>query len=194
MTDDGKTRIIKRGDQGPPPFGGGVPTRAGGTTKVDSPSGAPAPTRKVESPHSVPAKAADSNKTKLVRPRSANDASDEQEWNPVVGWVVVVDGPGKGNSLNVGIGYNHLGRGDNHRINLNFGDESISREAQATITFDQQSGKFFVMPSGQGVNMVYHNSNPLLQYQELEKDDEIKVGATILRFCPFCSADFKWDA
>src|SRR5579863_6049785 len=37
----------------------------------------------------------------------AAKASDD----PVVGWVVVVDGPGKGNALPLGYGMNEIGRG-----------------------------------------------------------------------------------
>src|SRR5437016_3540214 len=53
-------------------------------------------------------------------------ASDSKE--PVVGWLVIVNGPGKGRSLTLGHGINDIARSSEARIPLNFGDNEIARE------------------------------------------------------------------
>src|SRR5581483_10135050 len=60
------------------------------------------------------------------------------ELDPVAGWVVVVKGPGRGNFCPVYVGMNSVGRDPGQRISLSFGDELISREEHAFITYDEE--------------------------------------------------------
>jgi pSer/pThr/pTyr-binding forkhead associated (FHA) protein len=93
----------------------------------------------------------------------------------------------------LGIGHNGIGRGPDQKARVNFGDDTISREAHAIATFDPKSGKFYLMHGGQGRNLVYLNKSPVLQFSGLNTGDEIELGNTVLRFCAFCTEQFKWD-
>src|SRR5262249_54483958 len=55
--------------------------------------------------------------------------------NPVVGWVVVIKGPGRGDFRPVHPGQNSLGRGGDCDIKIDFGDTNISRDPHAYITY-----------------------------------------------------------
>ena len=70
-------------------------------------------------------------KTQVVRgkPKVAR-ASFEQD--PVVGWLVVVGGPGLGSFRPIYEGNNAVGRGSDQRIAIDFGDNSISSTEQPT--------------------------------------------------------------
>ncbi len=118
---------------------------------------------------------------------SANPADD-----PVVGWLVVIDGPGKGSSMALGYGMNQIGRQPDQKVCLPFGDELISRTGHAALTYDPMSRKFFLTHGG-GRNLTYVAGAPVLSPTELAGGEEILMGRTRLRFVPFCGPSFDWQ-
>ncbi|MBE8232819.1 MAG: FHA domain-containing protein [Endozoicomonadaceae bacterium] len=115
--------------------------------------------------------------------------------DPVVGWVVVVDGPGKGNAVKLGYGQNSIGRAKTERVSLDFGsasDSQISRSKHAILTFDPKSKKYYIQ-SGDSVNLTYINDRLILVPIELSGGEHILLGETTLRFVPFCGEDFDWQ-
>ena len=137
--------------------------------------------------------------TKIVRPKSSpkNPASDSPDIhmdlsdNPVVGWLVVVEGKGAGSSHVLGYGANSIGRSEGERVTLNYGDDEISREQHAKITFDHKNAKFYLQP-GEGANLTYIGDAPVLQPVELFGRENINIGNTTLCFVPFCGELFSW--
>jgi hypothetical protein len=126
------------------------------------------------------------------RPKAGTPvSSDFTISDPVVGWLAVVEGPGRGASLNVGYGNNRIGRAPTENVSLDFGDEEISRENHATITFDGRHRRFYLLP-GHGRNLVYVNDQPVMSPLELTGNEEILLGQTKLRFVPFCGKSFDW--
>jgi len=129
--------------------------------------------------------------TPLVTPVSPASEKDAME-DPVVGWIVVVDGPGKGQALRLGYGMNSIGRGEGERVCINFGDRKISRSKHAIITYDPKGRKFYVH-AGDAINLTYLNDQPVLTPTELTGQEEIVLGETKLRFIPFCGENFDWQ-
>jgi hypothetical protein len=144
----------------------------------------------------VPAHEEDSH-TKIFRPSSDKSASvdggKENKFSkePVVGWLVITSGPGRGQSLQLGYGMNSIGRNEDQRVSLDFGDEEISRENHALLTYDTKGKKFYLQHGG-GVNLTYVGENPVLQILELKGREVISIGKTNLCFMPFCGPDFEW--
>ena len=64
--------------------------------------------------------------------------------DPPVGWLVVIRGPGQGNFVAIGNGSNSVGRDEDDRIRIDFGDETISRRGHSTITYDPRGKKFYL--------------------------------------------------
>jgi hypothetical protein len=132
----------------------------------------------------------------LSRPRSSDSEAEEQlvdaMADPVVGWLVVVDGPGKGNYLKLGNGQNSIGRGNSERIKLDFGDDQISRSNHAMLTFDPRGGEFYIQ-QGSGTNLAYLNDSPVLAPTKLSSGNRITLGNTSLMFVPLCGENFSWD-
>lgn len=182
-----KTRLVQRGTPSPP----GREDDAGieGNTGVAG-GGHPEPS-------------VDDEKTRLARSGSTLDydtrgrqfhiqsSDDALIDDPVVGWLVVVEGPGRGRAIALGYGMSSIGRSPDERICLDFGDEQISRENHAVVTYDTRGRKFYVQHGG-GKNLTYLGDEPVLSPAELKAGDEISLGNSKLRFIPLCGPDFEW--
>lgn len=112
--------------------------------------------------------------------------------DPVTGWLVVVGGPGKGRSLQLGLGRNEVGRAATAKVCLDFGDKEISRNAHAFVTYDDEARDWYVHQGG-GRNLVRLNGHPVLEAAALPPRSEIRIGATTLLFVPLCGEHFSWD-
>jgi hypothetical protein len=133
----------------------------------------------------------DRARTQLVRGKvKVERGAFEQD--PVVGWLVVVGGPGIGSYRAIYEGNNTLGRNSSQRIPLDFGDDTISSEEQAYIRYDSSARSFLFVPNLTKTNVVSVNDNRPTGAVELNHMDVITVGRTQLVFVPFCGADFDW--
>ena len=175
----------------PAPPGGGQGAGAG---RLD------APTQKMDASSSS-SPAISKEKTRVVGGRRRQEDQQRLEEraekadgmdDPVVGWLVIVEGPGKGRAMQLGYGSNSIGRGETDRINLNFGDDQISRGGHAVVTFDPRGRKFYVQHGG-GTNLTYLDEQPVLIPIELPALSHISIGNTVLRFVPLCGDAFDWQ-
>ncbi|MCY4172005.1 MAG: FHA domain-containing protein [Bacteroidetes bacterium] len=112
--------------------------------------------------------------------------------DPVVGWLVIIDGPGKGVSCQIGSGQNTVGRGMQARICIDFGDQEISRDSQTIITYDPKHNEYYIQP-GLGTNLTYLEGEPVLSPTPLSFGSKIVIGSTTLRFIAFCDDQFTWS-
>lgn len=101
--------------------------------------------------------------------------------NLKVGFLKVVDGPGKGQERPVFSGTNQVGRSPENRIPLDFGDNTISRQQHAVIAYNSQTGEFRIFDGGKQ-NPVHVNGERLSGDRPLSDGDTIKIGLTTLRF------------
>ena len=130
--------------------------------------------------------------TRIVGPEGSAGPASVGNIEPVVAWLVITGGPGKGASISLSYGMNIIGRGPGNRIELNFGDDQISQEDHFRIAYDSENREFHLVP-GRGTNLVYLGNKPLLSPQQLSPLTDIRVGATSLRFVPFCTPDWDWS-
>jgi len=141
----------------------------------------------------------DSDKTVILGPSTTNksitaeDAFNVQNQlnDPVVGWLAIISGPGVGSFVRLGYGMNSIGRSDDQRCRLNFGDEKISRQNHANLTYDPRGRKFYLQHGG-GQNLTYIENQPVLQAVELKGGENITLGNTTLRFAPLCGVGFEY--
>lgn len=117
---------------------------------------------------------------------------EEMEIEPVVGWLVGVEGKAFGKSFNLKSGKNFIGRNFRGNDVVLENDNSVSREKHAIIVFDPKSGKFLAQP-GMSSELFYVNDEVILQATLLKTRDVIQIGKTKLMFVPFCGPDFSWD-
>ena len=136
-------------------------------------------------------------KTERGEPAAAPDAGTQAVQasamdDPPVGWLVVIRGPGQGRFVAIGNGSNSVGRDEDDRIRIDFGDETISRRGHSTITYDPR-GKKFYLQHGAGKNLTYLEGNPVLAPTELAGFSRIAIGNTELLFVPLCCEQFDWE-
>jgi len=136
------------------------------------------------------------SKPRLPEPRVASQAAAgsvlRDSSDPVVGWLVIVDGPGMGSDLLLGYGQNSIGRGRAAQIRIDFGDVAMSRAAHVVVTYDWKGNRFYVQP-GSGRNLAYMGDKPILDAVELAPGGEFTIGRTTLRLVPFCDDTFTWE-
>lgn len=109
---------------------------------------------------------------------------------PVVGWLVAVEGPCRGTDYRIHTGYNYIGReaGD---ICIH-GDNTISAQKDANVTFVPQTKKFYIAHE-QGKNVLLVNDMPVIGgSMELHNYDLVTIGTTKLIFVGLCSEKFSW--
>ena len=128
--------------------------------------------------------------------KSAEKAAPESANAPhsmfPAGWIVVVDGPGRGACFTLLAGVSQIGRGEDQAVRLDFGDTSISRNNHAAVAYDDEQGKFFLGHGGKS-NLVRKNGMPVLSTEELSSGDEIRIGETTLKFVSLCGEEFTWS-
>ncbi len=109
---------------------------------------------------------------------------------PVVGWLVAIEGPCRGTDYRIHTGYNYIGRevGD---ICIR-GDNTISAERDANVTFIPQTRKFYIAHE-QGKNVLLVNDTPVIGGgMEIKNYDLITIGTTKLMFVGLCGEKFIW--
>jgi hypothetical protein len=132
---------------------------------------------------------ADDAKTMIYR---GNVAGAARRIQAVAGWLVVIEGPGRGRIFEMGYGHNSVGRGPGNRIQLDIDDPMISSEDQCMVTYDPEDGQFYVA-GGRGVNLTKHNGAVLSAANApLFDKDQIRFGETTLLFVALCSKEFHW--
>ena len=113
-------------------------------------------------------------------------------FDPVVGWLICVKGSNRGKDYKLRAGNNRIGRNADMEIRIE-GDERISRENAAMITYDDYE-KIFILTAGRTRNLVRVNKKMVVSTQILGIYDRITVGQTDLIFVPLCGENFSWQA
>lgn len=130
-------------------------------------------------------------RTQLVRGKSRISRNAFHQ-DPVVGWLVIVGGPGLGAYRPIFEGNNTIGRAATQRIPLDFGDDAISSEEQAYIRYDGGERGFLFVPNLAKTNVVAVNDRRPTAAVALNAMDLITMGRTQLVFVPLCGPDFDW--
>lgn len=110
---------------------------------------------------------------------------------PVVGWLVCVEGEMLGKAFDLKNGKNFIGRSQNMDIVLE-GDPNVSRERHAIVTYEPR-GRVFIAQPGESRELFYMNDQVVLMNMEMHDRDILSIGRTKLMFVPLCGPDFAWD-
>ncbi len=135
-----------------------------------------------------------------TRPASKAQANDSERTavvikkdlgiDPVVGWLVCVDGKGKGRDYRMHSDNNYIGRSENMDICMR-GDDTISRENHAVISYDMRENNYYFSPC-ESRNIVRVNGKAIFSTIQLSAYDNIELGSTKLIFLPLCGEAFSW--
>lgn len=111
--------------------------------------------------------------------------------DPVVGWLVCLEGPERGRDWRIHSEKNFIGRAPTMDVCIS-SDEAISREKHATITFEPKKQTFWLVP-GDSSGLVYLNGEVLYTPAQLKERDVIELGKTKLVLVPFVNESFRWE-
>lgn len=129
----------------------------------------------------------------VMMPVGIVNPSPQETFDPAVGWIVIVEGPGRGHHCPVYYGQNSIGRGADQRIRLGFGDTRIARDSHAFLIYDDVARKFYLRDNGK-TNLVRLNGAPVMAPMPLNDRDRIQIGETVMMFVPLCGENFDWLA
>lgn len=110
---------------------------------------------------------------------------------PVVGWLVCIEGEYFGESFKLHSGKNFIGRASDMDIILGM-DKSVSRNRHACIIYEPRSRAFIAQP-GEAKELFYLNDEVVLNSIKMKKNDMLQIGGTKLMLIPCCNEDFSWD-
>jgi hypothetical protein len=121
---------------------------------------------------------------------SRDEKAGEQRIDPIVGWLVCVDGPDKGRDFRIKAEKNFIGRSTAMDICI-AGDPRVSRENHAIVAFDPRNTEFRLYAGG-ARGLVYLNGQMVDMPVILQPFDTIELGDSHLVFVPFCGEHFRW--
>jgi hypothetical protein len=147
------------------------------------------PVNKTTLADNTPVRASVEGKTRVIIGGGLSTSSVSAE--QAVGWLVVINGKGRGRDLRIPPGQSKIGR-EQGDIVLNFGDTSISRDKHAMLAYDPQENIFFIS-CGDGRNPTKVNGKMLINTKVLNPFDRIRFGNTDLLFVPLCGDNFTWE-
>ncbi len=163
-----------------------------------APPAAPPPAPAADPAHAMPARRR--TRTRIL----GFDQGDDDIGDPIAkageavqnrafptGWIVITDGPGRGQFFPLFAGVAMIGRGEDQAIPLDFGDMAISRQNHAALAYDPEDNKFYIGHGGKS-NIIRLNGRPVLATEELSHDDTLRIGETTLRFVALCGGNFRW--
>lgn len=115
----------------------------------------------------------------------------EQGIEPVVGWLVCIEGSDRGKDYHLYGRINTVGRSDEMDVCIH-GDRGITRDIQAKIAYDPRKNNFYIVP-GNAADNTYLNDEPIYMQTKLRAYDLIEMGSTKLLFIPLCEERFSWS-
>lgn len=113
----------------------------------------------------------------------------DNEYNPVVGWIISLTGAFKGKSFEIHNGRNFVGSSMSMDIVLT-SDISIASENHFSIIFDNKTNRFYVMS---GVSSVFINGKRVTEPCEIFENDLISIGESNYIFVPYCKEGRNWN-
>lgn len=130
-------------------------------------------------------------KTMPLIPPTFLSEEDATTFDPVVGWLVCIEGATKGTDYRIHSQNNYIGRSAKMDISIPE-DSHISAENSAIIAYDNEDRTFYFGPCS-GRNIVRVNGKPALSVEKIEAYDVLTVGTTKLLFVPLCGDRFDWN-
>ena len=122
--------------------------------------------------------------------RTVGEFKRKLGYEPVVGWLVCVEGPEVGKDYRLFGRINTIGRAEGNDVVL-AQEHTVSQKNHVRLAYDAKHNNFQLIP-GEGTNVTYLNDEPLYVPQKLNAYDVLEMGDTKLIFVPLCNERFHW--
>ena len=117
-------------------------------------------------------------------------AEPKERFEPVVGWLVCLEGPERGRDYRLLAGRNYIGRSIDMEISIP-DDKHISRDRHCSVIYDPRSYGFFVIPGDSALTTV--NGETVTMPKQLKDGDIVACGESKLCFIAFCKEGRDWE-
>ncbi len=122
---------------------------------------------------------------------TASGSDDGAVVEPVVGWLVCIKGVHFGQSFNIAVGQNSIGRSEDNKISLKR-DNTVSRNKHAIITYEPKKRDFYIQP-GEGSGLSYVNGDYVTGFQKVKAFDVFEFGEGQYILATLCGENFTWE-
>ena len=122
--------------------------------------------------------------------RTVGEFKRKLGYEPVVGWLVCVEGPEVGKDYRLYGRINTIGRAEDNDVVL-AQEHTVSQKNHVRLAYDAKHNNYQLIP-GDGSNVTYLNDEPLYVPQRLNAYDILEMGETKLIFVPLCNDRFRW--
>ena len=133
---------------------------------------------------------------------STNHDSEKTQWvdyapkkitvEPVVGWLVCIEGSDMGKDFRLAPRANTIGRDSKMDVSLTE-DPAVSRINNAFLLYDTLNNLFLLKPAETATN-IYLNNQLLAQPMQLKAFDKFRIGNSMMVFVPLCCDAFQWPS
>ncbi len=123
--------------------------------------------------------------------KTVGDMKQRMGIEPVVGWLVCIEGKEKGTDYRLWGRINTIGRGEKNDVCIK-SDMSISKENHARLGYDPKNNRFRLIPAS-SANNIYLNGDVVDIPTPLKAFDVMEFGETKLVFVPLCCESFSWE-
>jgi len=113
----------------------------------------------------------------------------QQQKRYVVGWLVGLNGPSRGEAFPIRMGRNVIGR--DRRSDIVINDDQASSH-HADLVFRPEERRFILMDHN-STNGTYVNELEIEPRRDLVEKDIVRVGGHRFLFSPLCHDGFHWD-
>lgn len=158
----------------PPKQDPGTTYDIGVTMPIGGPLGGEVPSRRVD----------DEQKTEAI-------SNITLGFDPVVGWLVCLEGKNPGADYKLYSKINTIGRSERMDVNIK-GDNTISKENHARLAYSPKSNTFRLIPA-ENANNICINDEEVYTATIIKGYDILEIGQTKLLFLPLCSERFSWE-
>ncbi len=113
----------------------------------------------------------------------------QKGYDPVVAWLVCVEGREKGRDYRLHAGRNFVGRAYNMDVSLP-DDEQVHRDNHCSIVYEPRNSVFMLVAGEGSVPLL--NGDQVREAAGLSEDDIIEIGGSRFQFVPFCKERRTW--
>ena len=114
----------------------------------------------------------------------------EERFEPVVGWLVCVEGKERGRDYRLFAGRNYIGRSLKMDVSIP-DDPKMSAERHCSVIYDPRSSSFVAAPGDYALTLL--NGEALNAPNVLNDGDVLTCGSTKLCFIGFCKKGRNWE-
>jgi len=123
---------------------------------------------------------------------SGDKEDGEESFEPVVGWLVAIEGSEKGRDFRLKPGRNMIGRTMNCEVCIE--DDDLMSKEHAIVYYYGEINNFYIEDNrSKHGTFLLPGKNLVIERKPIKDGDKVKVGKTVFILKTLCNGEFKWE-